>query len=65
MCEHYEVWVTLEKWNGDEKVEDCETTKIANVKTQADATVIWELCEAASLAVTPIVANNFSLSIED
>lgn len=30
--EHYEVWITLEKWDGDSKIDDVITTSMGNIK---------------------------------
>ena len=61
---HYEVWVTLEKWNGTENIEDCEATKIADIQKREDAEVIKEACESLCLTITPIIATKFNLDIE-
>ena len=62
--EHYEVWLMVERWVGDKKQEDCETTKIVSTKKRQDAIAIWEACEAAAIGVTPVIINNFFLDAE-
>ncbi len=61
--EHYEVWVSLERWVGDDKQEDCEATKITEALKREDATVIWELLEAIGMGAEAVVANNYGLSM--
>jgi len=62
--EHYEVWVTLEKWNGDDREEECQTTKIADIAKREDAETIFEACEAAAVGIAPVIINNFSLDAQ-
>jgi len=62
--EHYEVWVTLERWIGDDKQEDCSTTKIADIEKRDDAEVIFEACEAAAVGIAPVIINNFGIKAE-
>ena len=53
--EHYEVWVTLEKWDGDSKLEDVETCKIGNVNDEDGARQLFEAAQTMAMAVVPIV----------
>lgn len=62
--EHYEVWVTLERWVGDDKQEDCSTTKIADIEKREDAEAIFEACEAAAVGIAPVIINNFVLNAQ-
>ena len=63
--EHYEVWVTLERWSTyDDKAEDCQTTKIADIAKREDAEVIFEACEATAVGIAPVIINNFKLDAE-
>ena len=57
--EHYEVWVTLEKWDGDSKVEDVQTTKIFQNASEENAELIWSLSESVSIAAKEAIDGLF------
>lgn len=48
--EHYEVWITLEKWDGDSKIDDVETCKLGNVKDESNARQLFEATQEISMA---------------
>ena len=51
--EHYEIWVTLEKWDGDSKLEDIETCKIGNVDDADGARQLFSLSQDVAMAARP------------
>jgi hypothetical protein len=57
--ERYEVWVTLEKWDGDDKIEDVQTTKIFENASEENAELIWSLCESVSIAAKDSIDGMF------
>jgi len=53
--EHYEVWVMLEKFDGDEKLEEVETCKVGNVDDEDGARQLFDAAQAMSMAVVPLI----------
>ena len=39
---HYQVWVTIEKWDYDTKINDVETTLMGSSKSEDDARVFGD-----------------------
>jgi len=39
---HYQIWVTVEKWDGDEKINDVETTLMGCSHSEDDARVLGD-----------------------
>lgn len=51
MAEIYQVWVTLEKWQGDDKICDVETCLVGEAKTEEEGRQLFMLAQDVSLAV--------------
>lgn len=51
--EHFEVWVMLERWNGDEKLEEVDTCKVGNVDDENGAKQLFDAAQSMSMAVVP------------
>ena len=47
----YQVWVTLEEWRDDNKIDDVETCMIGEVKTEAEGRQLFMAVQDVSLAV--------------
>lgn len=50
MGKRYEVWVTLEEWNGDDKITDIETSKVCTVQDEDDGRTMFGMVEAHAIA---------------
>jgi len=49
--EHYEVWVTLEKWQDDNKVNDVDSCLIGEVKTKEECGQLFMAAQDVSIVV--------------
>ena len=47
----YQVWVTLEEWEGDNKICDVETEHLGTTKSQDDARMLWDTISAHAFIV--------------
>lgn len=61
--EHYEVWITLEKWDGDSKIDDVITTSMGNIKNLNQAKQAFQAFKEVAFAVKPHL--NPKIKIED
>lgn len=56
--EHYEIWISLEKWEGDSKIDDVETVKLGNVDDKDGARQLFEMAQDLCFAVKPHIDSN-------
>ena len=61
MAVRYEVWTTCEKWDGDDKIEDVETTLIGVCQDKDDAMQL----ESAVAAHGMIARDNLPIKVYD
>jgi len=53
---NYQIWVSLEKWDGDDdKINDIETLKVAEVSNIHDGTIIFQAVQTMAIAVLDVV----------
>jgi hypothetical protein len=57
----FEVWVTLEEWEEDDKICDIETTQLAVCKDVDDARQLWDAACAHGL----IAKDNLPIKVYD
>ena len=60
---HYEVWVTLEKWDGDSKLEDIETCKIGNANLEGVARRLFNVVQTS--AITGVLLTDLPIEVYD
>lgn len=51
MEEEYQVWITLEKWQDENKINDVETCLVGEVKTEEEGMQLFMAAQDVSLAV--------------
>lgn len=50
---HYEVWITLEEWDGDSKQDDILTAKLGNIQDLDCAKQAYQAVEEVVFALKP------------
>jgi hypothetical protein len=60
---HYEVWISLEEWDGDSKNHDVITSKVGNIKDLKGGKIIYQAVEEVVFALKPHL--NPEIKIED
>ncbi len=63
MSKHYEVWISLEEWEGDSKIEDVITSKIGNIQDLDKAKQAYQAVEEVVFALKPHLDQ--SIKIDD
>lgn len=53
--EHFEVWVMLEKWKGDDKLEEVETCKVGNVVDEDGGRELFDAAQTMSMSVRSLI----------
>ncbi|KKN18100.1 hypothetical protein LCGC14_0959070 [marine sediment metagenome] len=53
--EHYEVWVMLERWKGDSKLEEVETCKVGNVVDEDGGRELFDAAQTMSMSVRNLI----------
>lgn len=57
---HYEIWVTLEEWDGDSKIRDIETSSIGKVSNEDAGRQVFSVVESLAFAIK----DHLSLTVE-
>lgn len=53
MAKHYEVWISLEEWDGDSKVCDILTSKVGNIQDMDKGKQAYQAIEDVTFALKP------------
>lgn len=53
MAKHYEIWISLEEWDGDSKISDILTTEFGKVVDLDCAKQAYQAVEEVAFAVKP------------
>jgi len=55
----YQVWITVEQWENDEKIVDVDSCKLTESASEQEARILFDSTQAVSLAMKPYLPVKF------
>ena len=62
---HYQVWITLEEWDGDNKIWDAASHLVANIKNENKAMHLWATLEGIAISLKESLQVFFKAKYDD